>query len=58
VAAIGHFPLISWDRFVHKVNAYKKDQRDLNIWVGEKHGTPQGNYFSLNTKVIVIWKFF
>jgi hypothetical protein len=26
---IGHFPLISWDRFVHKVNAYKKDQRDL-----------------------------
>jgi hypothetical protein len=25
------------------VNAYKKNQRDLNIWVGEKHGTPQGN---------------
>jgi hypothetical protein len=25
---IGHFPLISWDRFVHKVNAYKKNQRD------------------------------
>jgi hypothetical protein len=28
---IGHFPLISWDRFVYKVNAYKKNQRDLNI---------------------------
>jgi hypothetical protein len=32
---IGHFPLISWDRFVHKVNAYKKNQRDLNTFVFE-----------------------
>jgi RHS repeat-associated protein len=30
----GHFPLISWGRFVKTVNAYKKNQRDLNIWVG------------------------
>jgi RHS repeat-associated protein len=31
----GHFPLISWGRFVSSVNAYKANQRDLNIWVGE-----------------------
>jgi hypothetical protein len=33
---------------VYKVNAYKKNQRDLNIWVGEAHGTPQGNYLTVN----------
>jgi hypothetical protein len=43
----GHFPLISWGRFVKTVNAYKKNQRDLNIWVGENHATPQGNYLAI-----------
>ncbi len=44
----GHFPLISWGRFVKTVNAYKKNQRELNIWVGESHATPQGNYLAIN----------
>ena len=44
----GHFPLISWNRFVNGVNTYKKNQRDLNIWVGESHDTPQGNYLAIN----------
>jgi hypothetical protein len=33
---------------VKTVNAYKKNQRDLNIWVGENHATPQGNYLAIN----------
>ncbi|SSC07737.1 RHS repeat-associated core domain-containing protein [bacterium endosymbiont of Bathymodiolus sp. 5 South] len=44
----GHFPLISWGRFVSSVNAYKANQRDLNIWVGELHDRPQGNYLAVN----------
>jgi hypothetical protein len=27
----GHFPLISWDRFVSSVNAYKASQRNLKL---------------------------
>jgi hypothetical protein len=30
------------------VNAYKANQRDLNIWVGELHDRPQGNYLAVN----------
>ncbi|SSC07285.1 RHS repeat domain-containing protein [bacterium endosymbiont of Bathymodiolus sp. 5 South] len=55
---IGHFPLISWDRFVYKVNAYKKNQRDLNIWVGEAHGTPQGNYLTVNLSTEITFQNF
>ncbi len=49
----GHFPLISWDSFVNSVNAYKASQRELDIWVGEHHYTPQGNYLAikLNDKI-------
>jgi hypothetical protein len=35
----GHFPLISWDRFVSSVNAYKANQRDLDIWVNQDLST-------------------
>jgi RHS repeat-associated protein len=31
----GHFPLISWSGFVSNINAYKANQRALDIWVGE-----------------------
>ncbi|VVH60053.1 hypothetical protein BSPCLSOX_2553 [uncultured Gammaproteobacteria bacterium] len=44
----GHFPLISWGGFVSSVNAYKANQRDLHIWVGEDHDRPQGNYLMVN----------
>ncbi|VVH67034.1 hypothetical protein BSPLISOX_2237, partial [uncultured Gammaproteobacteria bacterium] len=44
----GHFPLVSWDSFVNSVNAYKASQRELDIWVGENHFTPQGNYLAIN----------
>ena len=44
----GHFPLISWGRFVSDINAYKANQRALDIWVGEAHDTPQGNYLVMN----------
>jgi hypothetical protein len=47
----GHFPLISWDRFVSSVNAYKASQRNLNVWVGESHSRPQGNYLVVNLSV-------
>jgi RHS repeat-associated protein len=49
----GHFPLISWDSFVNSVNAYKASQRELDIWVGESHSEPQGNYLAikLNAKI-------
>ena len=49
----GHFPLVSWDSFVNSVNAYKASQRELDIWVGEHHYTPQGNYLAikLNDKI-------
>jgi hypothetical protein len=49
----GHFPLVSWDSFVNSVNAYKASQRELDIWVGENHYTPQGNYLAikLNDKI-------
>jgi hypothetical protein len=30
------------------VLAYKASQRDLNIWVGESHSKPQGNYLAVN----------
>jgi hypothetical protein len=45
--------LISWDSFVNSVNAYKASQRELDIWVGENHYTPQGNYLAikLNDKI-------
>jgi hypothetical protein len=33
---------------VNGVNTYKKNQRDLNIWAGESHDTPQGNYLAIN----------
>jgi hypothetical protein len=46
------------DRFVHKVNAYKKNQRDLNIWVGEAHGTPQGNYLTVNLSTEITFQNF
>ncbi|CAB5496086.1 hypothetical protein [uncultured Gammaproteobacteria bacterium] len=49
----GHFPLISWDRFVGSVNAYKVNQRDLNIWVGESHDRPQGNYLAINLSTAI-----
>ncbi|VVH50848.1 hypothetical protein BPUTSESOX_1087 [uncultured Gammaproteobacteria bacterium] len=44
----GHFPLISWSGFVSNINAYKANQRALDIWVGEAHDTPQGNYLVMN----------
>jgi hypothetical protein len=46
----GHFPLVSWDSFVNSVNAYKASQRELDIWVGENHYTPQGNYLAIKFK--------
>ncbi len=49
----GHFPLISWDRFVGSVNAYKTNQRDLNIWAGESHDTLQGNYLAINSSTTI-----
>jgi hypothetical protein len=54
----GHFPLISWDRFVGSVNAYKKNQRELNIWVGEDHTEPQGNYLTINLNAAIKFKNF
>jgi hypothetical protein len=30
------------------INAYKANQRALDIWVGEAHDTPQGNYLVMN----------
>jgi hypothetical protein len=38
---------------VNSVNAYKASQRELDIWVGENHYTPQGNYLAikLNDKI-------
>jgi RHS repeat-associated protein len=45
---MGHFPLISWGGFVSDINAYKANQRDLNIWVGDAHDTPQGKYLVIN----------
>ncbi|CAC9658259.1 hypothetical protein BTURTLESOX_1436 [bacterium endosymbiont of Bathymodiolus sp. 5 South] len=42
----GHFPLISWSRFIDSINAYKANQRKLNIWVGEEHISPHGNYLA------------
>ena len=44
----GHFPTISWNKFVRSVNAYKAKQRELDIWVGEDHSTSQGNYLTIN----------
>ncbi len=44
----GHFPTISWDKFVRSINAYKAKQRELDIWVGESHSTSQGNYLTIN----------
>ncbi len=49
----GHFPIISWDRFVGSVNAYKANQKDLNIWVGEDHTEPQGNYLTINLNAAI-----
>jgi hypothetical protein len=40
------------------VNAYKKNQRDLNIWVGEAHGTPQGNYLTVNLSTEITFQNF
>ena len=54
----GHFPLISWDRFVSSVNAYKANQRDLDIWVGESHNRPQGNYLVVNLSSEIKFKNF
>jgi hypothetical protein len=34
---------------VGSVNAYKTNQRDLNIWAGESHDTLQGNYLAINS---------
>jgi hypothetical protein len=38
---------------VNSVNAYKASQRELDIWVGESHSEPQGNYLAiqLNAKI-------
>jgi hypothetical protein len=33
---------------VSDINAYKANQRALDIWVGEAHDTPQGNYLVMN----------
>jgi hypothetical protein len=44
----GHFPTISWDKFVRSINAYKAKQRELDIWVGESHSASQGNYLTIN----------
>ncbi|CAC9640288.1 insecticidal toxin complex protein [uncultured Gammaproteobacteria bacterium] len=44
----GHFPLISWGRFVSSISAYKANQRDLNIWVGETHDRTQGRYLLMH----------
>jgi RHS repeat-associated protein len=54
----GHFPLIPWNRFVQSVNAYKENQRDLNIWVGESHDIPQGNYLAINLNTEIKFKNF
>jgi hypothetical protein len=44
---------IKLDSFVNSVNAYKASQRELDIWVGESHSEPQGNYLAiqLNAKI-------
>ncbi len=49
----GHFPLISWSRFIDSINAYKANQRKLNVWVGEEHVSPHGNYLAtdINTSI-------
>jgi hypothetical protein len=49
---MGHFPLISWGGFVSDINAYKANQRDLNIWVGDAHDTPQGKYRILSYSLL------
>jgi hypothetical protein len=52
-SATGHFPLISWSRFIDSINAYKANQRKLNVWVGEEHVSPHGNYLAtdINTSI-------
>jgi hypothetical protein len=54
----GHFPLIPWNRFVQSVNTYKENQRDLNIWAGESHDIPQGNYLAINLNTEIKFKNF
>jgi hypothetical protein len=39
---------------VNSVNAYKASQRELDIWVGENHFTPQGNYLAINLNACII----
>jgi hypothetical protein len=38
---------------VGSVNAYKTNQRDLNIWAGESHDTLQGNYLAINSSITI-----
>jgi hypothetical protein len=32
---------------------YKANQKDLNIWVGEDHTEPQGNYLTINLNAAI-----
>jgi hypothetical protein len=43
---------------VSSVNAYKANQRDLDIWVGESHNRPQGNYLVVNLSSEIKFKNF
>jgi hypothetical protein len=37
----------------YSINAYKANQRKLNVWVGEEHVSPHGNYLAtdINTSI-------
>jgi hypothetical protein len=46
------------DFFQVFVNTYKENQRDLNIWAGESHDIPQGNYLAINLNTEIKFKNF